>query len=61
MSIHTICASVCASVKLAFLVKRRWTLICGNIPNYNNTYMYHFQKTVLNEVCDLLKKIGADV
>ena len=41
MSIRTICASVCASVKLAFLVWRTWTWICVNIPNYINIYMYH--------------------
>ena len=24
-------------MKIAFLVKKTWTWICGNIPNYNNT------------------------
>ena len=33
MSIRTICTLV----KIAFLVKKTWTWICGNIPNYNNT------------------------
>ena len=42
MSIRTIFASVCASVKLAFLVHRTWTWKCINIPNYNNNIcMYH--------------------